>query len=592
MPRIRVHLQTNRKDFFMAPLNSSIKYTTSSKIVITSISWERIFLNLTIQAEDPENVNISIARIGMHKKQMIDSDDYILDYSNIPASLIEEYPLTPHKIEGNDMFFRINMSAVRDASFLNNGRWYFITRNSDDPTIVLCSVTYEVASGFRDLSRIFPYGQQRYSYNVYFVPKSFDSVNFVLILNSRFMVENRYWQETDLKQRKRKTLKGKVRRFRKLSKQALMQKTYDLLERHYKKDGTNVLLMSETKPYLWGNLKYIDERIKARGLDKTLHIDYSFRIAVGKSNSARSWYDTIKTLAKQDIIFVDDYVPIFGFIKLSDRTKLVQVWHAGVGFKSVGYARFGAGGSPHPVSNCHKKYDYAITGSPSLVKVYSEVFGLPEDRILPLGMARLDGFLNEDVIQSKTDDFYEYHPECRGKKLILFCPTFRGSNQKSAHYNYENLNLPEIYDFCGEDYIWAFKMHPFVHNQFDIPEQFTDRILDLSSVQNINDLYYVTDIMITDYSSAYYEFSLLRRPILFFTYDRTIYELDRGVHRSVLETAPGKVCDTFDELMNALRTGDYEIEKTIAFAEDNFGEYDGKAADRIIDTIILGGVKQ
>ena len=131
-------------------------------------------------------------------------------------------------------------------------------------------------------------------------------------------------------------------------------------------------------------------------------------------------------------------------------------------------------------------------------------------------------------------------------------------------------------------------MHPIVRKQPPIPSEYSDRIIDLTSNENINDLYYVTDIMITDYSSAYFEYALLKKPVLFFTYDREVYEITRGVHKSILETAPGKVCETFEDLRSALKSGDYEIEKTIRFNEENFGEYDGHAADRIIDTLILG----
>ena len=184
-----------------------------------------------------------------------------------------------------------------------------------------------------------------------------------------------------------------------------------------------------------------------RGLDKKYKLSYTFRIAVGKHNNVFSWYRTIRTIARQDIIFVDDFVPIFGFLNLVPQTKLIQVWHAGEGFKAVGYGRFGKGASPFPVQNCHKKYDYAITGSKRLVKVYSEVFGIPEKNVLPLGMARLDGYLDEDVIKEKTDAFYAAHPECTGKKLILFSPTFRGSGQLKAHYKYAMLDMKQIYDF-------------------------------------------------------------------------------------------------------------------------------------------------
>ena len=74
--------------------------------------------------------------------------------------------------------------------------------------------------------------------------------------------------------------------------------------------------------------------------------------------------------------------------------------------------------------------------------------------------------------------------------------------------------------------------------------------------------------------------------MLFYTYDREIYELTRGVHRSVKDNAPGKVCDTFDELMYALENETYDFEKSVQFVKDQFGDYDGKAADRTIDLIL------
>ena len=132
-------------------------------------------------------------------------------------------------------------------------------------------------------------------------------------------------------------------------------------------------------------------------------------------------------------------------------------------------------------------------------------------------------------------------------------------------------------------------MHPFITERPDIPKIFRTRICDFSDYPDINELFYITDLLITDYSSNYYEFALLKRPVLFYTYDRAFYELTRGVHRSVKDNAPGKVCDTFDQLMTALETKDYEIDKTLTFAREHFGNYDGHASDRIINQILLDG---
>lgn len=573
-------------------MTSKQSFISDGSVTITSLSWERIYLNMDVRFNAEQPPSLSLARIIFPRGALDGGDD---DHGVITGTLHEEHAFTAETIDGNTIRYRLNLSIMNGRNFLANGRWYFLARpgagagsaapSPDGTPTSLCTITEEAAYTLRDLDRIYDYGRTFFFYTVYFSSFCVDNVHIVPEMNSFFTSVNENWRDRYII-RFKKTLKGKFKLARKKFKFALIQAAYNVLERIHNKKGDHILFMSETRPYLWGNLKYIDARIKERGLDKDYHLDYSLRVAVGKNNSAGSWLKTIRLLARQDIIFVDDFVPIFSFQKLSPRTKLIQVWHAGEGFKSVGFSRFGTYYSQHPCQSCHKRYDYAITGSERLAEIYSEVFGIPRDRVLPLGMARLDGFLDEETVAAMRKDFYDRRPACAGKNLILFCPTFRGPNQAKAYYDYDELDLQQIYDFCGDEYIWAFKMHPFVSRRPEIPPEYAGRIIDLSDSENINNLYYVTDIMITDYSSAYYEFALLGRPILFFTYDRAVYEIVRGVHKKIKDTAPGKVCDTFDELMTALKTGDVELEKTLAFREANFGDYDGHAADRIIDRII------
>ena len=134
-------------------------------------------------------------------------------------------------------------------------------------------------------------------------------------------------------------------------------------------------------------------------------------------------------------------------------------------------------------------------------------------------------------------------------------------------------------------------MHPFIRKRIEIPKEYEDRIIDLSDYNDINDLLYVTDILITDYSSTIYDFSMLERPILFYTFDLEQYELINKVHRPIKEYAPGKVCKTYDELLSAIKQKDFETEKLERFILDNFDKHDKKSTDMIIDNIILKGEK-
>jgi CDP-ribitol ribitolphosphotransferase len=133
-------------------------------------------------------------------------------------------------------------------------------------------------------------------------------------------------------------------------------------------------------------------------------------------------------------------------------------------------------------------------------------------------------------------------------------------------------------------------MHPLVASRPDI-SGYHGRIIDVSDYGDIGEIFYVTDILITDYSTAYSDFAVFRRPILFYTYDRAAYEATCGCYQSVREFAPGKVCDTFDDLMSALEAHDYEIEKTMEFADKMYSHYDGtryQTSDAIIENLLLG----
>ena len=145
---------------------------------------------------------------------------------------------------------------------------------------------------------------------------------------------------------------------------------------------------------------------------------------------------------------------------------------------------------------------------------------------------------------------------------------------------------------CGDKYVFVFKMHPFIQDRPEIPEEYSNRIKDFTGIGDVNDLLPVIDIMITDYSSIIYEFSLFRRPILFFAYDKEQYSVIRGFQSDYDDFAPGKVCTTFDELEQAIVNEDFEVEKVDRFVEANFDHLDTGSTDRVIDQLVINTPKR
>jgi CDP-ribitol ribitolphosphotransferase len=360
---------------------------------------------------------------------------------------------------------------------------------------------------------------------------------------------------------------------------------YALARRLRPPPGNRILFASEARSSMGGNLLRIRDRMVERGLDKQFEFRYSFRVphTVDKWGTLRVIY----LLATSDIVLIDDYFGMLEPLKLSPKTKIIQAWHAGSGFKNIGYSRFGNYGSPK-LSNAHRKYTYALTGSKHLVPVYAEAFGIEESAVIPTGLPRIDTFLDPVRTEALIEKFRDDYPNLAGKKIILFAPTFRGRGNQNAYYDYDRIDFGQFYDFCGEDTVVLFRMHHFILEPVPIPQEYADRLFDFSHFPDTNDLLHVTDILITDYSSIIYEFALLNRPMLFLAYDKEIYSATRGFHRDYDQTAPGKVCNTFDELIKALRAEDYDLWKIEEFRRENFDAIDTHAADRVIDWLILG----
>ena len=541
-----------------------------NSIRIQDMSWNNIYLSIHLQGEDCENYKF-----------------YITNFKEV-------YPL---KIEGDTIV--VNVVNIPETKLLDNGKWYIYYQNED--TKKFLSVSAACGYKLEQLDRIFRYGAEKYAYVMNFqltdVEKLSNKNNMQIEGEEDDMILCLFatYMKTNLKPEKRdiRLESGSVKQFiRKIAfivTKSCIRGIYNVLNVCRKKDGKHVLFMSETRVPISGNLKAIDDRMKERGLDQQFKLSYSFSktLQQSKFKTLFTWSHLLWLIAKQDYIFVDDYVPIFKTINLSKKTKLIQVWHAGVGFKSVGYSRFGKAGSPLPKDSCHRKYDYALVGGKGLVHVYEEVFGIDESQFIPTGLPRLDNYLDDAKKEAYKKTFYRDYPELKGRKIIMFAPTYRGNTQKEAYYPYDKIDMDQIASLCEKDYAFVFKMHPFIKEKVMIPESYRTYIKDLSDYGDINEMFYVTDVLITDFSSNIYEFALHRKPIIFYAFDKDYYQLTRGVHRT-LDEAPGKVCLTFDDVIDTIRHQTYEMDKLYTFIDENFDAHDCLSSDLVIDQILLG----
>lgn len=510
------------------------------ELKIVSIEWNNIYLCFEFNKKIEDNLYL----VKDDKKYKI-YDDYIFDCKL-------KMPIT---------------CAYRD-NMIEQGNWNFIYKDN------LIKVDINQAKKLDSIQRVFFYKEHLFSVIVSF---NIDE-EFNLIMHMDYMRKNKKPYKNE------RITHNILKRYAIYSGTIFIKILYTFFNLIHINKKNKILFMSETRDKLAGNLLALSNRMKERNLDKEYKMYYSFKKVLSERKSIFYIFKIINLISKVEYIFVDDYAPIFNTITLKN-TKLIQLWHAGVGFKSVGYSRFGKKGSPHPTVSVHRKYDYAVVAAPNLIHVYQEVFGLNKEHFLVPGMLRLDGYLDNDTIDKAKEKIYSLYPQIKKKKVILFAPTYRGAGQKEAYYDFDKIDIPKLYETCKKNnYVVLLKFHPFIKEKINIENKYSDLLIEASDYPDINELFYVVDILITDYSSNIYEFSIFERPIVFFDYDLDVYSVLRGVHNS-LEESPGNVCRTFEEVISLLENKKFDLEKVKKYKEANISFQDSKSCDRLIKMI-------
>ncbi|MFL5757105.1 MAG: CDP-glycerol glycerophosphotransferase family protein [Chloroflexota bacterium] len=380
---------------------------------------------------------------------------------------------------------------------------------------------------------------------------------------------------------------GRVKRWIRKVRPALFEVLFRVCRAVARRNGRRILFTSDSRAELGGNLKIVYDRMVERGLDREYELQTLFKLRVTARRSFRDRLRLPWLLGRTDVIVIDDYQPVIYRVHDPD-VRIVQLWHAVGSFKTVGYSRVGKPGAPNPYSNIHKNYTYAIVSARNDVQFYAEAFGIPEERVVPTGIPRVDVFLDRLRQGGLRGPMERAYPETRGRRTILFAPTFRGRGAKSATYDFDSIDFAALFDVCVErDAVCIVRMHPFVREPLVIPPGFRDRIVDGSrSSLDVNELLYGIDLLITDYSSIVYEYSILGRPMLFYAYDLEDYVGSRDFYEPYETFVPGRIVRTFAELVDAIRNESYELEKVAPFAARHFEHLDGRSTDRVIDLIV------
>lgn len=347
-----------------------------------------------------------------------------------------------------------------------------------------------------------------------------------------------------------------------------------------------------------GNPRYIYEEMVREGLDQQyecIWFVFDLNIAIpGKCKKVRCnlfrcfWY-----LMRAGIWVFDSRQPDF-YIK-KKNVIFIETWH-GTPLKKLALDmdKLNMEGN-HDIDGYHQKFkkacndwDYLISQNRFSTNIFNSCFDFNGKPMLEIGYPRNDVLFEknnkEDIERLKQDLGLPLD-----KKIILYAPTWRDNEYNNGgKYKFASkLDFDKAREELSDEYVFIVKYHYLVSDQIDW-SPYKGFVYTFDETKDIAWLYLVSDMMITDYSSVMFDYSLLNRPMLFFAYDLETYKNElRGFYFDFIKEAPGPISRDTDQLIKDIKEYDEDEwkEKYIAYHEKFNSVDDGHASQKVIDVI-------
>ncbi|PKR82661.1 spore coat protein CotS [Heyndrickxia camelliae] len=266
----------------------------------------------------------------------------------------------------------------------------------------------------------------------------------------------------------------------------------------------------------------------------------------------------------------------------------VNTWH-GTPLKTLGKDMKGGLGQHKNIQRNFAHTDYLINPNiytaDKLVESH-DLAGIYNGTIIHEGYPRVDLTLNanRDEIRNKMSRLVTID---KTKKIILYAPTWRGEvNSVSNTKDEIQQVIKELYQKIPDGYQLLLKVHTLMYKHIKNDKRLEE--VCIPDWVDTNELLSVVDILITDYSSIFFDYLVTKKPIIFFMYDREIYETERGLYIR-LDQLPGPICKDIEEVIDCMKNADTHL----PFYEDKYQKYikefcpydDGHATERNVEII-------
>lgn len=283
----------------------------------------------------------------------------------------------------------------------------------------------------------------------------------------------------------------------------------------------------------------------------------------------------MRAYATAEYVFICDYFLPASSCRKRPETTLVQLWHSCGLMKKIAFDT----GEDIPKNyrgNLFGNYSYLTMSAQVCVPVHARALRIPQERIVATGISRTDVYFDPEWNARCRRQFYEQHPEARGKKVAVWAPTFRGNAAQPYLIGLEDVQRAA--EALGEEWLLLIKAHPHI----DAHQQVSNCRIPTE------ELFAVADVLITDYSSVLFDYLLYHKPLVLFAPDLVEYEKRRGFYVDY-RSMPFELVEDGTALAGAIgRSAEYRsahLDEQEAFCRKYVGACDGRATGRILGLI-------
>ncbi|MCE5579555.1 CDP-glycerol glycerophosphotransferase family protein [Staphylococcus pseudintermedius] len=266
----------------------------------------------------------------------------------------------------------------------------------------------------------------------------------------------------------------------------------------------------------------------------------------------------------------------------------INTWH-GTPLKHMGFdVKNNLKGSQNTMKNFLAS-DYMISPNAHTTNIFKHAFkldGLYSGEILEIGYPRIDLTINTTANEAR--EYLAEHLNLKKNPIILYCPTWRGKNVNDPENSL--LNVFEEIKLLNQKlpHQVLVKVHPFVYSKAkEMPELKPYLVPDFLDT---NQLMPAVDLMITDYSSIFFDFLVTDKPIVFYVPDLDKYQNERGVYIDLC-ALPGPVADNIQDVITLVSNESYkdaDVQEKYAKFKHNFVNYEnGSVTERLIESVFL-----